>query len=192
MNLEPSAYDRLPVPSGMWGLGPELPRRVPLWAGIAWLGDVIGADTTAKVFLVVTIVAAFVGAVPPHHRRRRVIAGYDGRRAPPVEIAALGAAVLYGCGPFLLTRLAVGHWPVVLVMAALPWALPTLAEPRSLRRVAAVGLVFSIGGVYGGIVGGAFLLVGILDLRAMGCSPCGGGVVPGPARCGSYRSGSWL
>ena len=125
----------------------------------------IGADTTAKVFLVVTIVAAFVGA----YRLTIAAAGSSqattARRAPPVEIAALGAAVLYGCGPFLLTRLAVGHWPVVLVMAALPWALPTLAEPRSLRRVAAVGLVFSIGGVYGGIVGGAFLLVGILDLR---------------------------
>ena len=163
MNLDLLAFDRLPVPSGMWGLGPELPRRVPLWAFVAWFGTVVGADTAAKVLLVVMLVLAFVGAYRVTARALSQSSTNGSDRPLPDTAIALGGAVLYGAGPFILTRAAVGHWPVVLVAALLPWALPDLVDPtRPLRRIAAWALLFSLGGVYGGVIGGAFLLAALV------------------------------
>ena len=174
MNLDLLVFDRLPVPRGMWGLGPELPRRVPFWAGVAWLGSLVGADTAAKATLLILLVMSFVGSFRVTVRTLRD-SGSRTVGSLPVELVALGGGMLYAAGPFVLTRAAIGHWPVVLVAAVLPWALPDLVElPRSQRRLGAWALLFSLGGVYGGIVGGAFLISGLRKappsrrLRAIG------------------------
>ena len=33
---------RIPVPAGAWGLGPQLPRRMPLGLVLAWASTVVG------------------------------------------------------------------------------------------------------------------------------------------------------
>src|SRR5438045_2907295 len=127
----------MPVPRGMWGLGPELPRRVPLWGPIAWTSSILGGELVMKTMMVVAIIGAAAGAfrLATHHLDRCT------------PTTALGAAALYATGPFLLTRLAVGQLTVVWAMALLPWALPDLLAPsRHPRRVLWWSAAFGFGG----------------------------------------------
>jgi hypothetical protein len=150
LNLDLLVLDALPVPHGIWGLGPELPRRVPLWGPMAWVAWLIGGEIVGKGLMVLSVVVAAAGMyrlVTQHVVRSRA--------------AAAGAAALYAVGPFLLTRLAVGQLTVVWVMAMLPWAAPTLLHPsKSVRTTLCWSAVLGLGGVFGGIVAGALVLAG--------------------------------
>ena len=151
LNLDLVSVPDLPVPHGVWGLGPELPRRVPLGLLLAWLSRIIGGDAAVKSLMVVGLTVAFAGM-------------YRFVRRPGVTAAAAG--VLYAFGPFLLTRVAVGHLMILWTLALLPWALPDLFEPdRSLRRVFWWSTAIGVAGVYGGIVCGAVLLAGLIARR---------------------------
>ena len=120
---------QVPVPRGMWGLGPELPRRVPMWLPVAWLSPLIGGDTVGKLLMIATIVLAFVGA----HRLTTWMLDETG--ASRSDATAYGAACLYALSPFLLTRIGVGHLMVALPMALLPWVLPILLRPADRLRL---------------------------------------------------------
>lgn len=154
-NLDLVLTPDLPVPRGVWGLGPELPRRVPLWLPVAWLSPLIGGATAGKALMVAAVTVAFVGAyrlAAP----RSVLAGYT-------------AAVLYALGPFLLTRLAVGHLMIVVPMAVLPWVLTTLLDPDTdLRRTFLAALALGFAGHYGGAVTALLLLIGLVATRGRG------------------------
>lgn len=129
--------DRTPTPRGVWGLGPELPRRVPTWLPTAWLGELVGAPLVTKVVIVASVATAVAGAW------RLSAAG--GR------LAGLASGLTYGIGPFLLTRLGVGHLMVVVTMAVLPWALDDLLHPsRRLSRTFLWGAAMAAGGFFGG------------------------------------------
>ncbi len=152
LNLDFVLTPHIPVPSGVWGLGPELPRRVPLFVPMAWLSTVVDGTVVGKAVLIATITVAFAGA-------HRLAAG-----APPV--ARVAAGLVYAAGPFLATRLAVGHLGIAVPAAVLPWALPTLLRPSdSLRRTFLWSLVLGFGGVNGGILAGAAVLVGFVADR---------------------------
>ncbi len=138
LNLDLITSPEVPVPAGAWGLGPELPRRVPLYLPLAWASSVVGGDLVIKALMLATVSLALVGVV-------RLL---DGVPAP----ARIGAGALYACSPYLLTRLEVGHLTIALAAALLPWALPTLLDPgrcgsRTLRWAAAMGLAGAQGGV---------------------------------------------
>src|SRR5688572_25580455 len=62
LRLDLVLLPRIPVPPGIWGLGPELPRRVPYGVVLAWASNVIGGPTTGKVLLAVAVAGAVVGA----------------------------------------------------------------------------------------------------------------------------------
>ena len=157
LNLDLVVIDGIPVPHGMWGLGPELPRRVPLWGPIAWVSTVLGGEFVVKTMMVAAIVVAAAGMY-------RLVSGSI---ESSTSTTALGAAALYAIGPFLLTRLAVGQLNVVWVMALLPWAIPHLLEPsRSSRKVLWWSAAFGIAGVFGGIVFGSFLAAGLVAERS--------------------------
>jgi hypothetical protein len=152
LNLDLVLTPDLPVPAGVWGLGPELPRRVPLFVPMAWLGAVLDGALVGKLVMAATVTVAFAGA-------HRLAAG-----AAPV--ARVAAGLVYAAGPFLATRLAVGHLGIAVPAAALPWALPTLLRPAdSLRRTLLWSAVLGFGGVNGGILAAFALLVGLVSDR---------------------------
>ena len=87
-NLDLVLTPVVPVPQGVWGLGPELPRRVPFMVPVAWLSSVLDGAFVAKLLLLSVFVLAFVGAqrlVSEHGVATRVAAG-----------------LLYAASPFLL------------------------------------------------------------------------------------------
>lgn len=149
-NLDLVLPPEIPVPSGVWGLGPELPRRVPLWLPVAWLSPLTGALVPGKVLLCVPIVIGFVGMY-------RLV-------SPQSQLAAVGAGLLYALNPFMLTRLGVGHVMIALTMALLPWVYPTLLRPADdVRRTLLAASALAFTGFYGGIIG--ILIAGAGALR---------------------------
>ncbi|MBV8960394.1 MAG: hypothetical protein JO087_16630 [Actinobacteria bacterium] len=146
LSLDLVATPRIPVPSGIWGVGPDLPRRVPYGVVVAWLSQLIGGPLTIKLLLVACVASAFAGAA-------RLV-----RDQPGWTRAAAG--LLYALSPFTLTRIGVGHIGLLLGMAVLPWAVPWLLRPaderaRALLWATALGLTGFAGGVF------ALLLLGI-------------------------------
>lgn len=138
--------ESIPVPRGAWGLGPELPRRVPLMLPFAWLSPVMSAPMLMKTAVVVAIAAGFVGVY-------RIV-------EPTSRWAAIGAATFFAANPFLLTRIAAGHLMIVFAMAMLPWCYPVLLRPgRSIPRTLLWCAALGFTGNYGGLI--AAILVGI-------------------------------
>jgi hypothetical protein len=132
---------RLPVPPGVWGLGPELPRRVPLGAPLAWLAHFIGGESAGKLLLFVCLAAAVAGATQL------------ARRVGASPFAAAGAGLLYGLSPFTLTRVGAGHWGLLAAMAVLPFAAPHLAQPgRRLAATYVAALALGTTGFAGGLL----------------------------------------
>lgn len=142
----------IPVPRGAWGLGPELPRRFPLMLPAAWLSAVVPGWLIGKAMIVSAVATAFVGV----HRLLR----------DRSELAAAGAGLLYAINPFMLTRIGVGHLALVVAMAVMPWALPTLLRPgdrppRTFLWCLALGFT----GNYGGMISLFMVLAGLANTR---------------------------
>jgi hypothetical protein len=136
----------------VWGLGPELPRAIPYQIPLTWLSTLLDGALVAKAAMILVLVLAFVGA-------HRLAAG-----APAV--ARVAAGLVYAAGPFLATRLAIGHLGTALATAVLPWALPTLLRPAdSLRRTLLWSAALGVCGVNGGLFAGAAVLVGLVADR---------------------------
>jgi hypothetical protein len=152
LNLDLLVLPRFRVPPGIWGLGPELPRRVPYGVVLAWASQVTSGPFVGKAFIAVAVATAVVGA-------SRLTAG-----APAV--VRLGAGLLYGLSPFLLTRIGAGHLAVVLAVAVLPWALPTLLRPGDdLARTYLAAVVLGLAGVSGGTLALAAVATGLVADR---------------------------
>jgi len=168
-NLDLILPPRVPVPRGVWGLGPELPRRVPLWLLIAWVSPLIGGDTAGKLLMLGSIVLAFVGAyrlaMGEMGSWRNGAASFLGDR-PRSRFVGYGAGLLYAVNPFLLTRLDVGHFMIVVPMALLPWVVPTLLEPsRNLRLTFVAALALGFSGHYGGTITLMIVAAGLIATR---------------------------
>lgn len=108
------------------GLGPALPRSAPADAVVALLTHLVPGDLLQKGILVGTLFAAALGA---------------GRLVPtestPVRVVA---ASVYAWNAYVAERLFIGHWPLLLGYACLPWvAAAGLAlrrgEPRAWTRL---------------------------------------------------------
>jgi hypothetical protein len=142
----------LPVPRGVWGLGPELPRRVPLLAIPAWLTPIAPSWLTGKAIMVAAITLAFVGAFRLVRDRSTV--------------AAIGCGALFALSPFLLTRLAAGHLPIVVAMALLPWCYRRLLRPADdlPATLLACGALAGTGN-YGGLLALAIVGAGLVNQR---------------------------
>lgn len=140
------------LPAGVWGLGPELPRRGLFVVPIAWLSSFVPGGTVVAVALVAFLTVGFVGAC---------------RLVPAVPtLARLGSGALYAWSPFVLTRIGVGHLSVVLGAALLPWAMPVLLRPSDrLSRTWLWMVALSAAGIYGGLLAGALTVVGLAASR---------------------------
>ncbi|HVM40809.1 MAG TPA: hypothetical protein VM618_08555, partial [Acidimicrobiia bacterium] len=81
LSLDLVVVDRLGVPDGVFGLGGELPRAVPLWSLLAILALVTGPAAAVVMAVVAAVAGGFVGVV------RRVPTG-----TPFLTAAFAGAA----------------------------------------------------------------------------------------------------
>ncbi len=145
----------IPLPRGTWGLGPDLPRRVPLGVPLALASTLVGGPLAAKLLFSSCITVAFVGVW---------------RLASVAPLACrLGAGLLYALSPFTLTRLGVGHWMLLATIAVLPWALPALLRPTDdARRTFLWAAALAATGVNGGLYGAVLVSVGVLADRGRG------------------------
>lgn len=107
------SYDMVWVPDltltpDVLGVGTALPRAVPSDAVVALLDSIISGMVLQKVVLVGALVGAGTGA-----------AALVGRSLG----AQLVASTLMVWNPFVVERLVIGHWPVLVGYAVLPWLL---------------------------------------------------------------------
>src|SRR5918993_4604193 len=105
------SYDMVWVPdlglgADALGLGTALPRAVPSDAVVAVLDEVLGGMLLQKLVLLLPLVAAGAGAA--------ALVG-------PGVVARLVAVSVMVWNPFVVERLAIGHWPVLVGYGVLPW-----------------------------------------------------------------------
>ena len=108
------SYDMVWVPDlavtpDVWGVGTALPRAVPSDAVVALLDTVVPGMLLQKVVLLGSLVAAGAGA-----------AALVGDRSLGTQLVASSLMVW---NPFVVERLVIGHWPVLVGYAVLPWLL---------------------------------------------------------------------
>ena len=154
-------YDMVWVPDlavrgDFLGLGSSLPRAVPSDMVVALLDEVVPGVVLQKAVLVGTLVVAGTGAW-----RLVGLAGLVGRSG---VLAGLAASTLYVWNPFVAERLGIGHWPLLMTYAALPWihvhARRLAAGERSLAQLV-LWLAFASLSPAGGIVAGVYAVVGV-------------------------------
>ncbi|MBU2073058.1 MAG: hypothetical protein KJ938_01355 [Actinobacteria bacterium] len=99
----------LAVRADVLGLGSGLPRAVPSDAWVAVLDELVPGMLLQKLVLVGVLLGG--------------TAGID-RLLPRVGLVArLAAVTLWQWNPYVVERLVLGHWPVLVGYAALPWVL---------------------------------------------------------------------
>ena len=113
------SYDMVWVPDlalrpDFLGVGSGLPRAVPSDAVVAVLDEVVPGMLLQKLMLLATLVAAGAGAAALVAR----LATRGGGPGLPAQCLAASFAVW---NPFVVERLVIGHWPVLIGYAALPW-----------------------------------------------------------------------
>ena len=121
------SYDMVWVPDlalrpDFLGLGSALPRAVPSDAVVAVADEVVPGMLLQKAVLVGALVAAGLGAA-------RLVGG-----SLVTELVACSIAVW---NPFVVERLVIGHWPVLLGYAVLPWLFVVGRTVRGEGRVPA-------------------------------------------------------
>lgn len=135
-------YDMVWVPdlalrSDFLGLGTALPRAVPSDAVVAVLDEVVPGMLLQKLVLLGALVTGGVGAA--------ALVGSS-------LAARLVAVSVYVWSPFVVERLWIGHWPLLLCWAALPWL---VREGVRLREDPRIGTALPV-----------LLLVGSLSANA--------------------------
>lgn len=146
----------IPVPNGVYGLGPALSQRVPLFAVLGLGSAIVGGPVITKVLIVGFLAAGFAGAV----RLVQPMAPAGVRIGVAGQVAA---GLLWAVGPYALTRVGVGHINLVWVVAILPWVLPRLCRPAEhLPSTFLAALALAIGGPGGGTLGVAAALIALV------------------------------
>ncbi|MBM7515263.1 hypothetical protein [Nocardioides nitrophenolicus] len=125
------SYDMVWVPDlavtrDVLGLGSGLPRAVPSDAVVAVLDEVVPGLVLQRIVLLGALVAGGLGAA-------RLVSG-----RLLVRLAAIG---LYQWNAYVVERLLIGHWPVLVGYALLPWVLVAARRWRDEGRLPPVLLV---------------------------------------------------
>lgn len=144
-------YDMVWVPdlalrSDFLGLGTALPRAVPSDAVVAVLDVVVPGMLLQKVVLLGALVLGGLGA-----------ASLAGRST----VARLVAVSVFVWSPYVVERLWIGHWPLLLCWAVLPWLVREGIRLRTDARIgAALPFLLLVGSLSAnaGLMAGATLL----------------------------------
>lgn len=109
-----------PAKDAWLGLDGSVPRAVPADAVVSFASRLVPGDLLQKAILLAALVGAAIGML------RLVTRLVE----PSSRLAPLGAAVLYLWNPWVLDRLAIGHWGLLVGYAALPWVVLCAVEVR--------------------------------------------------------------
>ncbi|TIC88582.1 hypothetical protein E8D34_02535 [Nocardioides sp. GY 10113] len=112
----------LAVRGDFFGAGTALPRAVPSDLVVAVLDEVVPGMLLQKVVLLGALGAGGLGAA---------------RLAGPSAVARVAGTTFYVWTPFVVERLWLGHWPILLCWAALPWLVLAAARYRADGRLGA-------------------------------------------------------
>ena len=143
--------DQTLVPSSLGGSS-ALPRAVPLDAVIAIVDEVVPGAVLQRLLLGGVVVGAAWGA---------------GRALPATSTPCrLVAASVYGWNAYVFERLVIGHWPMLIGYAVLPWLLIVARRVRAGQPGAAAGgvvlagaaAVTATGGIIAATLFGALVL----------------------------------
>lgn len=173
LNLDLLVTPNIPIPNGIFGLGPALTQRVPFFALLGIGSRLVGGPAAVKITVVALIAAGFVGAA---RLADGALSRAEDDGGEPGGLAAMGAApsganalapvaagVLWAAGPFALTRLGAGHLNLIWVVGVLPWALPHLWQPAvDPRRTFRASVLVAIGGPAAGTLGLTAVAVSLL------------------------------
>src|SRR5262245_50566181 len=138
-----------PLTDAAIGLGRAAPRALPVDAVIAVLSSVLDGGLVGRVLLLLTLVLAGWGML-------RLTAGLG----TTARLAASGFAVW---NPFVVERMSLGQWALVLGYAVLPWVLVSAALHRrtgSRHAFAAAALWAALASLTP--TGGLFALAGVV------------------------------
>ena len=129
-------YDMVWVPDlalgrDVLGLGSALPRAIPSDAAVAALDEVLGGALLQKLVLVGTLTAAG--------------AGFGALVRDRTTAAQLVAVTVGVWNPFVVERLLLGHWPLLIGYAVLPWLVVTLRDADGSRLPARLPLLLVLG-----------------------------------------------
>jgi len=157
LNVDLVVTDVTPVPRGVWGLGPELPRRVPFALPFAWLSALVPGALPWKLAVVAALASCTAGTW-------RLVARWAPTSSPLVRA---GAGLIAGVGPFATTRLGAGHLGMTFALGLLPWALPALLRPLERpARTVLWAVALGVTGPFGGTVALPVLAAGLLGAGA--------------------------
>ena len=120
------SYDMVWVPdlalrSDFLGVGSQLPRAVPSDALVSVVDELVPGMLLQKLVLVAVLAGGGAGAA--------LLAPVDSL------VGRLVAVTVYQWNPFTAERLVMGHWPVLLGYAVLPWVVVAAQEVRRRQRV---------------------------------------------------------
>ena len=154
------SYDMVWVPDltlrpDFLGLATSLPRVVPSDAVVAVLDSVIPGMALQKVVLLGSLVAGGLGAAT-------LVPGLS-------LVGRLAVVTSYQWSPLVVERLLIGHWPVLIGWACLPWVLVLAGRWRSTGVLpAALPLVVVLGSLSAsaGLVTAVALLFAAVERRA--------------------------
>ncbi|WP_340685680.1 hypothetical protein LCL61_04605 [Amycolatopsis coloradensis] len=111
------------------GLGSALPRSVPADAVIALATAVVPGDVVQKIVLLLSLFLAAYGA---------------GRLVPTEQLGTrIVAATGYAWTAYFAERLFIGHWPLLLTYACLPWIVRAALSLRRNEPRALAGLMLA-------------------------------------------------
>ncbi|QYJ04786.1 hypothetical protein KUV85_03640 [Nocardioides panacisoli] len=127
------SYDMVWVPDlslrpDFLGLGSELPRAVPSDAVVAVLDELVPGAVLQKVVLLAALVGGGLGAA---------------RLVPDGLVPRLVAVGVYQWNPLVVERLVLGHWPVLVGYAVLPWVIVLCRRWRA-RAAVPAGLLLLV------------------------------------------------
>ncbi len=159
--LDLVAFEAVPVPDGLFGLGADLPRRSPIIGIIGLLSPPLSGVFLFHFWMISIVAVAFTGTA----QRLR-------RRGAPTTVrwaACIGGGLLYAWNPYLLTRIGVGHLGFATAYALLPWSIDTLLNPeRDLQRTFRALALFALCGYFGAVLAAPLVLAGIIANRGRG------------------------
>ncbi|MBW9211523.1 hypothetical protein KV100_17875 [Mumia sp. zg.B21] len=121
------SYDMVFVPrldvgrADVWGLGSATPRAVPSDAVVAVLNLIVPGWLLQKAVLFGSLLLAGVGAM-------RLLERFG-------LGAQLAGATWFVWNPYVAERLVIGHWPLLVAYAALPWLVVACLQVRAGERM---------------------------------------------------------
>ncbi|GAA1930688.1 hypothetical protein [Nocardioides hwasunensis] len=151
------SYDMVWVPDlalgrDVLGLGSALPRAIPSDAVVAALDELVPGALLQKIVLLGSLTAAGAG-----------FGALVRDRGLPARLVAVSLGVW---NPFVVDRLLLGHWPLLIAYAVLPWLAVVLRGGDSGRWGARVPLLL----VLGSLSASAGLMTALVALTAAGRS----------------------